>query len=288
MQQAPAESGQIASATIAPRAFKRRLLPLLVSVGVATGLGFSGQSLAGTGVSAAERQEKALGHEEQGQEKEQGHEELIGIGSGIVLGAVVGGPVGAIIGAFTGGILGKSVGDDEELARKQTRLAAQENELAALRQEQAALTATAQEYDQAQRQLSALKQAQQQLLAELALGLNVQFRTGSSVIEPHFARQLDYVADTMALAPELRLDLTGYADRRGDADYNQALSEQRLAEVKSYLVQRGVAKDRLNAQAYGASSPLNETQDRETDVFDRRVTLKLQARDTELAKAAGH
>ena len=79
----------------------------------------------------------------------------------------------------------------------------------------------------------------------------------------------------MALSPELMLDLTGYADRRGDSSFNQALSEQRLIEVTSYLVSQGVSSERLHAQAFGASAPLHTEQSFENDFFDRRVTLKI-------------
>lgn len=211
------------------------------------------------------------------------NEELIGLSSGIVIGAVVGGPVGAIIGAFAGSLLGKSVGDDDEIKSQQVMLESKQDELVSLNEENESLIALSTQYEDAQQQLTTLKMAQERKLTELALGLNVQFKTGSSAIEPHFAQQLDDVAYAMSLSPELTLDLTGYADRRGDSDYNQALSEQRVAEVTSYLVNQGVADDRLNYQAYGATSPLTAEQNFENDFFDRRVTLKLQTHDSELA-----
>lgn len=207
-------------------------------------------------------------------ETERSHnEELIGLSSGIVIGAVVGGPVGAIIGAFTGTLLGKSVGDDDALQTQQAMLTEQEQTLVALNQEKQSLVELSSQYEQ----------AQQQKLTELALGLNVQFKTGSSIIEPHFQQQLKDIAYAMSLSPELTLDLTGYADRRGDGDYNQALSEQRVAEVKSYLVEQGVDEARLNNQAFGDSSPLMAEQSFENDFFDRRVTLKLQNQNSSLA-----
>ncbi len=197
-------------------------------------------------------------------------EELVGVGSGLVLGAVVGGPVGAFIGALTGGLIGQSVGDDEEIKQQQEMLAKQDVELQSL-------TARARQLEQESDLLAmeAERRIQAQMDA-LALGLNVQFRTGSSQIEPHFQQQLDDVAYVMGLSPELTLDLTGYADRQGNSDYNQALSEQRLAEVRSYLVKQGVAESRLNGQAYGDQSPLHEQASLENNFFDRRVTLKLQ------------
>ncbi|GIU27088.1 sortase-associated OmpA-like protein PdsO [Shewanella schlegeliana] len=214
------------------------------------------------------------------------NEELIGLSSGIVVGAIVGGPVGAIIGAFTGTLLGKSVGDDDALQTQQAMLTEQEQELVALNQQKQSLVELSDQYEQAQQQLTTLKMAQEQKLTELALGLNVQFKTGSSVIEPHFQQQLNDIAYAMSLSPELTLDLTGYADRRGDGDYNQALSEQRVAEVKSYLVEQGVAEERLHNQAFGDSSPLMAEQSFENDFFDRRVTLKLQNQNSALAANA--
>lgn len=198
-------------------------------------------------------------------------EELVGVGSGLVLGAVVGGPVGAFIGALTGGLIGQSVGDEEQIKSQETQLAAQQGELSEL-------TARAAQLEQESRLLA--REAERRLQAQmdaLALGLNVQFRTGSSEIEPHFQQQLDDVAHVMSLSPELTLDLTGYADRQGNSDYNQALSEQRLAEVRSYLVQQGIAESRLHGQAFGDQSPLHEQASLENNFFDRRVTLKLQS-----------
>ncbi|QSX42242.1 sortase-associated OmpA-like protein PdsO [Shewanella cyperi] len=206
-------------------------------------------------------------------------EELIGLGSGILLGAAVGGPVGAIIGAFTGGIIGKSVADEDQLKAQEARLARQEEDLTSLRRTKESLENLSGEYARVQRQLNELKQSRESRLQELSLGLNVQFKTGSSAIEPHFKAQLDDVAFAMTQDPELRLDLKAFADRRGDADYNQALSEQRLAEVRSYLVSKGVAEDRLQGKALGASAPLAQASGLEEDFFDRRVSLRLSSQE---------
>ncbi len=215
-------------------------------------------------------------------EERQHHEELIGLSSGIVLGAVVAGPVGAIIGAFAGTILGKSVGDESELGSQQAQLAMQESKMTQLSADNQSLMTISNQYDSVQHELAQLKAADQQKLTELALGLNVQFKTGSSELEPHFKLQLDDVAYAMSLSPEIRLDLTGYADRRGDSTYNQALSEQRVAEVKTYLVNQGVKERRLDFKAYGASAPMIEEQSFENDFFDRRVTVKLLSTESAL------
>lgn len=209
------------------------------------------------------------------QEEDDG-EALIGLGGGALLGALVGGPVGAIIGGFTGTLIGQSVSDTDMVKTQQQHIALQRQQLTSLSAKQQASEQRAAEYALTQKQLDELLAEQQQLFSELALGMNVQFRTGSAELESHFLPQLDNVAKVMKRLSESNLELKGYADRRGDLAYNQALSEQRLLEVRAYLIKQGVAPERITTQAFGAGMPLNDQQDSESDVFDRRVTLTMQ------------
>lgn len=64
----------------------------------------------------------------------------------------------------------------------------------------------------------------------------------------------------------------GHTDAIGAATYNMTLSERRAASVKSYLIELGVAQDRLTALGLGQTAP------RATDPFDpenRRVELRI-------------
>jgi len=51
--------------------------------------------------------------------------------------------------------------------------------------------------------------------------------------------------------PDAHLTLEGHADVRGSVPYNQALSERRVARVKSYLVQNGVPEANIETKALG-------------------------------------
>lgn len=198
---------------------------------------------------------------------QEGHESTwVGVGSGVLVGAAVGGPLGALVGAFTGGLIGKSIDKDTALAANKAELTQNKVELERLHQQQAAFLEKEAEYEKVNGVLEAL-----------SLGLNIQFRTGSSEIEAHFKAQLQHVAYVMSLSPQLMLRLTGYADRRGNNDFNQALSEQRVAEVMQYLKQEGVEENRLVTTAFGARFPLTDEQSLENNFFDRRVTLSLQS-----------
>ena len=221
------------------------------------------------------------------QDKKHGdNEQLIGFGSGLVLGAVVGGPVGAVIGAFTGGVVGKSVADDTKLDIQQAKISQQQQRIARLAHKSEKYDDLAHRYSISQKKLMHLSQADQVKLNELALGMNVQFKTGSAEIEPIFQTQLDEVAQIMKLSPTLKLDLSGYADRTGSRKFNQKLSEKRMHQVKDYLVKSGIAENRLTTQAYGDTAPLSAEASLENNFFDRRVTLKIapETEEGEMAK----
>jgi outer membrane protein OmpA-like peptidoglycan-associated protein len=51
--------------------------------------------------------------------------------------------------------------------------------------------------------------------------------------------------------PDTHLILEGHADPRGSVQFNQALSERRVARVKSFLVEHGVAEGAIETKALG-------------------------------------
>lgn len=111
------------------------------------------------------------------QEEDDG-EALIGLGGGALLGALVGGPVGAVVGGITGTLIGQSVADTElvsvTLKNPQQHIAVQRQQVTSLTVKQLASEQRAAEYASTQKHLDALLAEQQQLLSELALGMNVQ------------------------------------------------------------------------------------------------------------------
>ncbi|PSW20335.1 cell envelope biogenesis protein OmpA [Photobacterium sanctipauli] len=199
-------------------------------------------------------------------------EQLIGLGSGAAFGAIVGGPIGAVVGGMIGGIVGTAVGQEGYIQ-------SQDEELVELTARNSELERISQRYNQAQIEIARLEQERNQMMntqrdIDLALEMNVHFRTGSDVIEPLFQAQLDELAEVMKQAPEIKWELSGYADRRGDSGMNYELSERRVEAVRAYLEQHGVDTNQIYASAYGDLEPLKSEQNFEGDFFDRRVTLR--------------
>jgi len=84
---------------------------------------------------------------------------------------------------------------------------------------------------------------------------------------------LDKVAVVMNDSPSLHLILQGHTDIIGSKEYNYWLAAARASAIKSYLVSRGVAADRIRIHSYGKDRPLtldNSSQGRQAN---RRVEL---------------
>ena len=66
--------------------------------------------------------------------------------------------------------------------------------------------------------------------------------------------ELDTFAAAMQSNPQIaNVSITGHTDQLGSAAYNRALSQRRADSVKAYLVSKGVAANRLNAQGVGST-----------------------------------
>ena len=61
--------------------------------------------------------------------------------------------------------------------------------------------------------------------------------------------------------PTIRLEVQGHTDRgKGNVKKNLKLSKQRAGGVVSFLVKKGIAKNRLRAKGYGNTQPVIEAQ----------------------------
>jgi peptidoglycan-associated lipoprotein len=55
--------------------------------------------------------------------------------------------------------------------------------------------------------------------------------------------------------PDMRIRVSGHTDNRGSDEYNLALGQRRAAEVKRYLVARGIAESRIDVVSFGEERP---------------------------------
>jgi outer membrane protein OmpA-like peptidoglycan-associated protein len=72
--------------------------------------------------------------------------------------------------------------------------------------------------------------------------------------------------------PGTKLILEGHADVRGTKEYNQALSERRVARTKSYLVEQGVPADGIETRALGVEQNMTSEQVKKLIQEDPQLT----------------
>ncbi|MDZ7695691.1 MAG: OmpA family protein [Deltaproteobacteria bacterium] len=102
---------------------------------------------------------------------------------------------------------------------------------------------------------------------------DVLFDFDSYTIKPQFYHLLNEVAVVFEKNPDLRVRIEGYTDNVGPAAYNMKLSLKRAKAVMNYLMEKGVAKDRLSAEGYGLTKPRAPNSTEEGRALNRRVEL---------------
>jgi outer membrane protein OmpA-like peptidoglycan-associated protein len=106
----------------------------------------------------------------------------------------------------------------------------------------------------------------QSLLDEL--GGEVGFEKDAATLLPETLEALDAIAALMLQEPAIELlRIEGHADEEGSSRYNYALSQRRARAVKDYLVDAGVAEERLDTVGTGEARP------RALESGSRRVEL---------------
>ena len=166
-----------------------------------------------------------------------------GFGIGALVGALVGGPVGAVVGAAGGAYFAEQdAGKDRTIDDLEVRLNDRDAQLAELQsdfnQTQVAMTGDA----------GVLPPG-----PEAPISLPVYFRTDAATVDDSLRPHLGKLVAYLEAYPELTVRLEGYADRRGNAEYNMALSQRRIDGIRHFLEAEGIAPERIREFAYGES-----------------------------------
>ena len=75
--------------------------------------------------------------------------------------------------------------------------------------------------------------------------------------------------------PTAKFSLEGHTDSDAADDFNMKLSQDRADAVVNYLVENGIAKDRLSATGYGETKPVADNKTAKGKALNRRVEVKL-------------
>ncbi len=89
----------------------------------------------------------------------------------------------------------------------------------------------------------------------LTLG-DVLFATGKSDVKVGATSNLNKLVAFLNKYPDRSVQIEGHTDNVGSEDSNQGLSQRRAESVKAYLVQQGIAANRLTAVGMGENQPV--------------------------------
>jgi outer membrane protein OmpA-like peptidoglycan-associated protein len=90
---------------------------------------------------------------------------------------------------------------------------------------------------------------------KLAVFGDTHFDFGQSALSPEAKTLLDADAQVLQENPQTNVRMAGYTSAKGSEDVNQALSERRANAVRDYLIERGIAPERITMIGYGRTKP---------------------------------
>ena len=118
-----------------------------------------------------------------------------------------------------------------------------------------------------------ISQAAEAVLRELPKF--IIFNTGKSTFKSGVTEKLDAIIDVMNTNPNANFVIEGHTDSTGSANVNSRISKARAMAVRDYLVKKGIATTRLDAQGFGEGQPIASNDTAEGREQNRRVVVKV-------------
>ena len=122
------------------------------------------------------------------------------------------------------------------------------------------------------KELSELRAQQTDRGLVLTVG-DVHFAAGKAEVAPGGQRSVDQLVQFLKTYPRRRVLIEGHTDNTGNEDFNVKLSQQRADAVRSLLVARGIAPERIATRGYGPKYPIVENDTPAGRQQNRRVEV---------------
>jgi len=103
----------------------------------------------------------------------------------------------------------------------------------------------------------------------------ILFDTGKATIKEQSAKVLADIIGIMEEYPNANFLIEGHTDNTGSEKLNKRLSGERASSVMTYLIENGVASNRLSHEGFGEERPLDSNKTREGRANNRRVEISL-------------
>ena len=84
---------------------------------------------------------------------------------------------------------------------------------------------------------------------------NIFYDFDKATLRPESATALDELVKLLNENPNVTIELSAHTDYKGSDQYNERLSQRRAESVVNYLIEHGIAADRLTPKGYGEGKP---------------------------------
>ena len=165
-------------------------------------------------------------------------------GEGAAIGAAVGTAVGAGTGALIGNAMDKKAKELAELANAQVETVEDVNGLTAIK---------------------------------VTFDNGILFDFNKSTLKADAKTELDKFTADMADMPLANINVYGHTDNIGSEEANQKVSNQRAEAVSSYLIKKGIDKNRIAAEGLSYNFPVASNDTEEGRAQNRRVEIYISA-----------
>lgn len=106
---------------------------------------------------------------------------------------------------------------------------------------------------------------------------DIYFKKGTSDLADQTSpANINKIADFLNENPEVKIRLEGHTDNLGDPQLNKELSMNRASQIRKYLVDRGIAFERIRVSGWGGSKPVANNQTEEGRNKNRRVEMLIE------------
>jgi peptidoglycan-associated lipoprotein len=110
--------------------------------------------------------------------------------------------------------------------------------------------------------------------------IEILYELNKATLTPNAAAKLDnfvvFLKEYLAMYPNAKLTMGSHTDSRGSNGYNQKLSQRRANSAVSYIIEKGIAKDKIKAVGYGENRlKVGNAKTEEEHQLNRRTTVEV-------------
>lgn len=104
---------------------------------------------------------------------------------------------------------------------------------------------------------------------------HIYFDFNQYSLRPESQAELEILLKILQKHPRMRILIAGHTDNIGTSEYNRFLSMRRAEAVRQYLIEKGIAAERLQAEGFGMDKPIASNNTEEGRALNRRVEFTI-------------